>query len=105
LSTEASAALAAEVRAMAADGLRVLGVARAAFQHPPLPGHQHDFAFTLVGLVGLSDPVRPTVAPALRECYSAGLRVVMVTGDYAAPGRQVAQQGGLEPRDAVLSGP
>jgi Ca2+-transporting ATPase len=84
--------LAGEVRQMADAGLRVLGVARATFRPADLPGEQHDFAFRLVGLVGLADPVRPTVPDAIRECNAAGIRVVMITGDYpataaASPGR------------------
>jgi magnesium-transporting ATPase (P-type) len=43
---------------------------------------QHDFPFQFLGLVGLSDPVRPTVPEAIAECYTAGIRVVMITGDY-----------------------
>jgi len=98
-------ALAQQVQAMAADGLRVLGVAKATFQAPALPREQHDFAFEFVGLIGLVDPVRPGVAEAIQECYAAGIRVVMVTGDYPATAQYVARQIGLHPPDAVLTGP
>ena len=40
------------------------------------------FAFEFLGLVGLSDPVRDTVPAAVAECRQAGIRVIMITGDY-----------------------
>ena len=73
-------ALTAEVQAMAADGLRVLGVARARFRPGELPEGQHDFAFELVGLLGLADPIRPEVPAAVEECRAAGIRVVIDHG-------------------------
>jgi Ca2+-transporting ATPase len=93
------------VRSMADQGLRVLGVARAFFRPPTLPGAQHDFPFTFVGLVGLADPVRPSVPDAVRECYAAGVRVVMITGDYPGTARSIARQVGLSPSEEVLTGP
>src|SRR5581483_11738877 len=105
LDTEAAAALARHVETMAADGLRVLGVAKASFREPDLPRAQHDFAFELVGLVGLVDPVRPTVPAAIQECYAAGIRVVMITGDYAGTAQHIAREIGLQPLEAVITGP
>jgi Ca2+-transporting ATPase len=90
------ARLTQSVDAMAAEGLRVLGVARASFAGPMLPEAQHDFAFELVGLVGLADRLRPTVAAAVRECRSAGIKVVMITGDYPATASAISRQAGLE---------
>jgi Ca2+-transporting ATPase len=101
------AASAAEVQAhvaeMAADGLRVLAVARS-FASSDLPPGQHDFDFELVGLVGLEDPVRAGVPGAVRECAEAGIRVVMITGDSPDTARAIARQVGLHTADAVLTG-
>lgn len=94
-----------EIEAMASKGLRVLGVARAYFDEPTLPGEQHDFEFEFLGLVGLADPVRPTVPAAIRECYAAGIRVIMITGDYAVTAQSIARQIGLEPVNLVITGP
>ena len=47
------------VSAMASSGLRVLGVARAKLIPGELPSIQHDFDFNFIGLIGLSDPIRP----------------------------------------------
>lgn len=90
---------------MADDGLRVLGVARAYFmQAEPLPVEQHDFTFKFVGLIGLADPVRPGVANSLKECYTAGIRVVMITGDYPGTARNIAQQIDLKSIDEYITG-
>lgn len=89
---------------MASEGLRVLGVAKASFTHPGLPGEQHDFAFTFLGLVGFADPVRPQVRDAVSECYSAGIRVVMITGDYPLTAMNIARQIGLEGADRCITG-
>ena len=93
------------VTRMADDGLRVLGVARSYFREAGLPGEQHDFTFEFLGLVGLADPVRPTVAPALQDCYRAGIRMVMITGDYPGTARSIARQIGLVQPDEVITGP
>jgi Ca2+-transporting ATPase len=93
------------VTLMADDGLRVLGVARSYFRKAGLPGEQHDFTFEFLGLVGLADPVRPTVAAALQDCYRAGIRMVMITGDYPGTARSIARQIGLERLDEIITGP
>ena len=105
LDAAAIAALDPHIAALADRGLRVLGVAKARFEHPALPREQHDFAFEFVGLIGLADPVRPTVRAAIEECYTAGIRVVMITGDYAGTARNIARQVGLSPADKVITGP
>ncbi|HUX19921.1 MAG TPA: HAD-IC family P-type ATPase, partial [Spirochaetia bacterium] len=96
--------LSAEVERMAGNGLRVLGVAKSHSRSGELPGSQHDFDFELVGLVGLSDPVRESVPPAIQECYRAGMKVIMITGDYPSTARNIAQQVGLENCDDVITG-
>jgi len=93
------------IGSMAKSGLRVLGVAKARFIETDLPGTQHDFDFQFMGLVGLADPVRPGVAEAVKECYDAGIRVVMITGDYPDTAQAIARQIGLRSADRVLTGP
>ncbi len=95
------ATLMQSVDAMAAEGLRVLGVARAAFVGQTWPESQHDFAFELLGLVGLADPLRASVPDAVSDCRSAGIKVVMITGDYPATARAIARQAGLDAEDLV----
>lgn len=93
------------VSSMAADGLRVLAVARANFELTDLPGQQHDFAYEYIGLVGLADPIRQTVPAAVAECYTAGVRVIMITGDYAVTAQHIARQIGLKDPDNIITGP
>ncbi|MRD46879.1 HAD-IC family P-type ATPase [Caenimonas koreensis DSM 17982] len=104
LSAERSATIAAQVLAMAADGLRVLGVAQAVFVAEELPGVQHDFDFQFLGLVGLEDPVRPDVPAAIAECKTAGIRVVMMTGDHPATAISIARQAGLSTDAPAITG-
>ena len=93
------------IELMANHGLRVIAVARAEFQGSDLPQEQHDFNFECLGLLGLTDPVRPSVAEAVAECYSAGIRVIMITGDYPGTARSIAAQIGLQPIDQIITGP
>jgi Ca2+-transporting ATPase len=97
--------LLAQINRMADQGLRVIGVARATFRHAALPKGQHDFEFKFLGLIGLADPVRPGVREALQECYTAGIRVIMITGDYPGTARSIASQIGLKPDNQIITGP
>ncbi|MCO5066648.1 MAG: cation-translocating P-type ATPase [Rhizobiaceae bacterium] len=101
LDARASAAMTQSVEEMAAAGLRVLGVAKASHAQGELPGSPRDFRFDFLGLVGLADPLRPSVPAAVRECRSAGIRVVMITGDYPATAAAIARQAGLESGEAL----
>lgn len=105
LSAERTKIIGEQVAAMAQDGLRVLGVAKGLFGQQALPGDQHDFTFEFLGLVGLADPVRPTVPTAVKECYSAGIRVVMITGDHPTTAKSIARQAGIQPVDEIITGP
>ncbi len=87
---------------MADHGLRVLGVARAELKQGQWPDHQHDIDFTFVGLVGLQDPLRSEVPQAVAMCRQAGIRVVMISGDYARTAQAIARELGLP--EAVLTG-
>jgi Ca2+-transporting ATPase len=96
--------LADRIDTLARDGLRIIGVAKADFTSASLPGEQHDFNFRFLGLIGLADPVRPHVQASVRECYDAGIRIVMITGDYPGTAANIARQIGLSPGDAIITG-
>jgi len=93
------------VAAMATDGLRVLAVGFARIQGKELPPIQHDFEFNFIGLIGLSDPIRENVPLAVKECYKAGIRVIMITGDYPVTAMNIGKDIGLKMPENCISGP
>jgi len=93
------------IQKMASNGLRVLGVARATIGKEMLPEIQHDFEFEFIGLIGLSDPIRPEVRDAIQECYKAGIRVIMITGDYPVTAQNIGREIGLKNSNLCLTGP
>src|SRR6516162_9138302 len=96
------AALRCTVDEMAQEGMRVLGVARASVPTGfPRPETPCDFPFEFLGLAGIADPLRPAVPAAVKECRAAGIRVIMITGDYPQTARAIAAQANLEPGDIV----
>ena len=106
LDSSAQAPIAAAVELMAAKGLRVLGVAQARYSGEDWPAVEHDFEFEFVGLLGLADPLRPEIADAVAQCRSAGIRVVMITGDYPATAQAIAKAAKLDvcESDQLLTG-
>jgi P-type Ca2+ transporter type 2C len=92
------------VAEMASGGLRVLGVARAGLRSGKLPSLQHDFDFEIVGLIGLSDPIRKNVPDAIKECYKAGIRVIMITGDYPVTATNIGKNIGIKNPELCISG-
>jgi len=104
IDTENIKRLSAAVEELAATGLRVIGVAKAKITSPGLPDIQHDFVFDFVGLIGLSDPIRENVKESVNECYRAGIRVIMITGDYPVTAKNIALEIGLKNPDECITG-
>ena len=103
LSEAGLAAVKHEAQAMAARGLRVLGVASA--RHTGAwPEAPDGLGFAWLGLVAFADPLRAGVPEAIAECRAAGLRVVMITGDHPATAAAVAAQAGLDAPGTVVGG-
>ena len=94
-----------QVMLMAGRGLRVLGVAKGEWRGSEWPQSQHDFDFTFLGLVGFVDPPRPEVPAAIAECRTAGVRIIMLTGDHPVTALAIARAVGLSERAAVITGP
>ncbi|MFA6269197.1 MAG: cation-translocating P-type ATPase [archaeon] len=84
-------------------GLRVIGVAKA-MGMTSLPKDQHEFNFEFVGLLGFEDPIRPGIKNAISECYNAGIRVIMITGDFPGTAINIAKQIGLKNPENHISG-
>jgi Ca2+-transporting ATPase len=89
------------VNEMAKQGYRVLGVATAEHHKAILPETQHDFKYRYCGLIAFEDPIRPEVPQAIKECNKAGIQVMMITGDYPATAKSIAQQAGLEVKGMI----
>lgn len=84
---------------MAGVGLRVIALASA-----PVPGEgAAEENLTFLGLVGLIDPPRPEVPAAVAACRSAGIRVIMITGDSPVTAHAIAREVGL-PVTQVVTG-
>ena len=105
LSADEIAKYSAAVAEMASAGLRVLGVAKSLIGNKNLPEVQHDFDFEFIGLIALLDPIRENVPAAVKECYQAGIRVIMITGDYPVTAMNIAREIGLKNHDVSISGP
>ena len=91
-----------EVHAAANVGLRLLAVAEADWEGTPLEDPRR-YPFRFAGFVRLADPLRASVPEAVAQCRRAGIRVVMITGDFPGTARHIARQAGIE-ADEVLGG-
>ena len=92
---------------LAGRGLRVLAVAHRRLDEQPTPTSPEEAErdLELLGLLGLQDPPRPDVRDALESCRTAGIAVVMVTGDHPATAAAIATEVGLRrPHDPVVLG-
>jgi Ca2+-transporting ATPase len=93
--------------AMTQQALRVLAVAYRLEEDVPDKATPEtvENELTFVGLIGMIDPARPEVKPAIDMARSAGIRTVMITGDYAHTARAIAEEIGLfQPGHQVLTG-
>jgi len=107
LQNERLVSVRAQVDELADRGVRVLAVARSPQLEPKevvtLPDSPRGIDFEYLGLIGFADPLRSNVPAAVEECRSAGIRVLMITGDYPATARAIGRQAGLD-ATKVLSG-
>lgn len=99
-----SDALMDRVQEFSEQGLRLLGVAAAEADPARLPEDQTGFDFRWLGLIALADPIRETVPDAVKECYRAGIRVIMITGDYVGTAKAIGRDVGLNDLDNVITG-
>ncbi len=98
----------AQVDAFASDGLRVLALAERVLPTERRPPHrradaEHDLCF--VALVSMLDPPRPEVAEAVAHCRTAGIRIIVITGDHPLTAAAIARRVGITgPRPRVATG-
>ena len=104
LTPERRADLAARVQGLASQGLRVLGVARTELAPAQLPEEQRQLVPEYLGLVAFEDPLRGNVPAAVAQCRAAGIRIVMITGDYPETARSVARMAGIIQPESLITG-
>lgn len=95
-----------KAEALASQGHRVLALAtkKVLIEHTALTQQDVETDLVLLGLVGLMDPPRSEVIDAIKECYSAGIEVKMITGDHALTASAIGKHIGLHNTDRVLTG-
>lgn len=106
LSERASAEVLRLVQQSATRGHRVLGVACASWpRDAELPTDPSRFDFEFVGLVGMVDPIRPGARESVEVARTAGIRVIMITGDHPSTAIAVANSIGIDGQEGFLTGP
>ena len=106
LTEEHRARILTRTEELAADGIRVLGVAcrpmRTAAPGMPVADIEQDLV--ILGLVGMMDPLRAEVKSAVKTCREAGIRPVMITGDHPLMARHIGRELGIAPLREVVTG-
>lgn len=103
MSSEAKQQISLVLTSMAESGLRIIAVAKGVYSGSDFPKNQQDFSFNFIGLLGLSDPLREGIPEAVKECHDAGMRVIMITGDYPLTAKAIGEQAGLSANE-ILTG-
>jgi Ca2+-transporting ATPase len=96
--------IAQSIDQLAKDGQRLLGFARARQNTKHLPASIRDIEFELVGFIGFEDPIRRGVPAALRKLKQAGVRVMMITGDYPLTACSIANKAGFSAPFDLING-
>jgi Ca2+-transporting ATPase len=87
---------------LARKGMRILGVAEGRIDSASLPETQEGFSFSFLGLVAFSDPVRPEVSDTINECRTAGIRIIMLTGDHPETAATIGSEIGLSSAELLI---
>jgi P-type Ca2+ transporter type 2C len=97
-------AILGQVKKLASNGYRVLGVASACHQEEQFPDKQEDFPWIFRGLVALYDPPKPGIREVIATFYKAGIDVKVVSGDFTETTVAIAKQAGITIKGKVVSG-
>lgn len=92
-----------QVNTMAEKGYRVLGIAGTNIEHE-IPSELESIQWEWQGLIGFEDPIRPEVPKAIKTLEKAGIRIIMITGDYPTTAKNIAQQIGLNEKQTLIEG-
>jgi Ca2+-transporting ATPase len=93
-----------ESETAAARGLRLLAVAESSWRGREWAGDPREYEFVWLGFVALADPLRAEVPDAIAQCRRAGVRVVMITGDFPGTALAIGAQAGIAVEGGVLTG-
>lgn len=108
ITDETRAHVEAAIEDFGGRALRTLAIAyrRVDPEHLDLGPEQHEEDFVLLGVHGIMDPPRPEVVDAVAQCWSAGVRTVMITGDHAVTAGAIAEEIGImhSKEDLVVTG-
>ena len=85
------------------QGLRILAIAKGNYEGNNWPTSQRELPLELLGLIGVSDPIRPNIQKSIQQCYDAGIKIMMITGDFPETAKTIAQQAGIKLED-ILTG-
>lgn len=85
-------------------GYRIIGIAKSSYHNSELPQSQEQFKMEYLGLIGFEDPIRKEVPASIDECKRAGIRVIMITGDFPATAMGIAKKIGLDHGSQLLTG-
>ena len=92
------------VKSLASKGYRVIGVASAVHNEPGMPVSQDDFVWNFEGLLALYDPPKENINDVLRQFYSAGISIKLITGDYSETAMEIAKQVGILRHPTCVTG-
>lgn len=93
-----------QVSELAGQGYRLLAVASGSVIDPSEITSQKEAPLQYQGLLAFADPIRPEVPDAVAQCVAAGIRVVMITGDYPETAASIAKQAGIDTTGGIISG-
>lgn len=91
-------------QSMADNAFRVLAVAQKILPKGLLPIAQDDLKLDFTGLIAFEDPIRPEVPSAIKQCITAGIKVIIITGDFSITANAIAKKIGLLSNGGVLTG-
>jgi sodium/potassium-transporting ATPase subunit alpha len=85
------------VKQLASQGLRVIAVAHCTIEQfdPARKRDEYATGLTLAGFLGIEDPLRPEVPPAVQKCHDAGLGIILITGDHPDTALAIARKAGI----------
>lgn len=92
------------IQLLANEGFRVLGVGKSDFSGDAYPEKQEDLSFEFIGIVAFYDPPKKNIEQVLKDFYSAGIAVKIITGDNTATTTAIAKQIGFRDFDTAITG-